>query len=571
MKRLIASLLALAVVAFPAGPAGAELLKNFRLSGQIDIQSTNSKNISDFATAPNPNTKYPPAAGVPAAGGGWSNGVPCIGAGCTGVSNRDRMNDVQTRIMLHLDWDLLDDVHSRITLRKNDRAWGTTGNNPVTEAGGTNSQPIGVTGNTSVIGNIFVDEAFFKVDKIAGQFDTTFGRQFFGDANDLVIHYGPSEKAWYGLPVSAIDAARLDWGGAETITMTALAGTTKNTGVGTLAPADTNVFGADFTGKSGDAAKGSIYIWNKVTHNNAAEGVAPTQGPGPAAGPNPGFSAGGKNDFLYVVGAKFKLAGGGFWLKGEYDQDFGDNRTKTDTSGNNAAARHYIGYAMMGTLGFKAEDENTGMFSIWGEAALGSGQSNTHENRNDGWVPINGDYRPGSIYGRFAANGAFAGLGSGVANPFPTNTSITDSGLSNRVIWGTGIKLSPAVANKFQLAVSWWDFRIHRFADFPSYAPSPAGTAGNAGPGYAYGGNSHIGSELDVDVTWQHSENVSFGAGWATFQPGGAIYNAVRTANLAANGNFLGQNLGGDPGGLAGATQGVNPAMLVYCDVRIKF
>jgi hypothetical protein len=225
----------------------------------------------------------------------------------------------------------------------------------------------------------------------------------------------------------------------------------------------------------------------------------------------------------------------------------------------------------MGNLGYKVESESVGMFSFWGESSLGSGQSNTHENRHDGWVPINPDYRPGSIYGRFAANGAFAGLASGVANPFPTNTTITDTGLANRVIWGTGIKLSPAVANKFQLAVSWWDFKIHRFADFPSYAPTLGGAPGNAGPGYAYNGNSHIGAELDVDVTWTHSENVSFAAGWATFQPGGALYEAVKTANLAANGNFLGQNLGGDAAGLALATQGVSPAFLTYFDVRIKF
>jgi hypothetical protein len=524
MKRLTALLIVLDIVSYSAAPASAELLKNFHLGGQIDVQATNATNIKDFATGPNANTLYP------LAGGGT-----CGAGGC---SNNDRINDVQTRVMVNMDWDLLDDVHAKVGIVKNDRAWGTKGGNAFND--GQSEALIGTAAGSTpgVANNIFVNQASFKVDKVAGQFDLTMGRQNYGDPNDIVIYFGPSEKASYDLPYNAVDAARVDWSGSESFAVTALAGALKNAGVGTAPQADSNLFGIDFTGKSGDAAKGSLYLWNKVTHNTGASGAPPTDNPA---------TAGGENDDLYVVGFKGKVAGGGFWLKGEFDQDFGDNRVAGNTSGNFAGDSRYMGFATMGDAGYKAEDDNIGMISFWAQSAMGSGRSSTRESHNDGWVPINTDYRPGSIYGRFAFSGL---LGSGV--PLVGNNANTalGGGLSNRVIWGGGIKMSPAAANKFQLALSYWDFRLHRFADLPYATP-------------AYDGNSHIGSEFDVDMTWTHSENVSFGAGWATFQPGGAIYNAVNDANrVAATTNAPGPNTFG---------QGVNPANLTYFDVRVKF
>jgi len=537
MKRLAALLIVLDIVSYSAAPAGAELLKNFHMSGQIDLQTTNANNITDFATGPNPSTTYP----------GIGTTAPCGAGGC---ANNDRISDVQTRVMLNMDWDLLDDVHAKVGIVKNDRAWGTAGGNSFTDG---QSQPLlspTAATNDGVANNIYVNQASFKVDKVAGQFDLTMGRQNYGDPNDVVIYFGPSEKASYDLPYNAIDAARVDWGGSESLAITSLAGVLKNAGVGTAPQSDSNLFGIDFTAKSGETAKGSLYLWNKVTHNTGASGAPPTDTP----------SAGGKNDNLFVTGFKGKVAGGGFWLKGEFDQDFGDNRVllaanMPDTSGENAADSHYEGFATMGDAGYKAEDDNIGMISFWAQSAMGSGRQNTQSNHNDGWVPINSDYRPGSIYGRFSSSGL---LGSNIPLVGNNANNAIGGGLSNRVIWGGGIKVSPAAANKFQLALSYWDFRLHRFTDTP--VPNNANGTNN---NFADGGNSHIGSEFDVDVTWTHSENVSFGAGWATFQPGGAIYNAVANANAAsATTNAPGPNT---------PSQGVNPANLTYFDVRLKF
>src|SRR5581483_9562975 len=122
------------------------------------------------------------------------------------------------------DWDLLDDVHSKITLTKNDSTWGTAGNNPQNNAA---SQPIGSTNvgnaNNGVLGNVFVDQANFRVDKVFGAVDTTLGRQFYGNSGDMIVYFGPSDKALYGLPVNAIDAARFDWSN-DMIGITGIAG-----------------------------------------------------------------------------------------------------------------------------------------------------------------------------------------------------------------------------------------------------------------------------------------------------------------------------------------------------------
>jgi hypothetical protein len=61
-------------------------------------------------------------------------------------------------------------------------------------------------------------------------------------------------------------------------------------------------------------------------------------------------------------------------------------------------------------------------------------------------------------------------------------------------------------------------------------------------------GNKNAGYEVDLDVTWKHSENVSVAAGVGSFQPGGAINEAVATA-----------------------TKSVNPATLGYAELHVKF
>lgn len=508
VKSLVAAVSAFAFTATAGGSANAELLKNLRMGGQIDVQATSARNVTDFVTSP----RATPAA----------------------TSFNDRIGDAQTRVMVWLDWDLLDDVHSRLTFRKNDRAWGTTGgqviDHPNVQA---NSQTVGVNGGNDILGNIYLDEAWFKIDKIIGQFDLTLGRQFYGDSGDAVIYYGPSDKAWYGMPVSAIDAGRVDWVPFEWLAMSGLVAKQVGSNIGSAPQADTDVRGMNFKMTFADWLGMSLYGWNRLIHRTGGLGTNPTQA-----------GSGGKNDNLFLVGYRFKLSGAGFWLKGEYDQNFGDNRVQG--SPTVAESSHYIGWAALGDVGWRGESDNAGMLAIWGHGAIGSGRTRTRENQNDGFVPINGDYRPGTVYGRFMPTNVFAGLGSGLASDFSAtvanNSFVPNPNLNNRVIWGGGLKMSPGFANKATLGVSYWDFRFHRWNKTPAQKTTEP-----------YLGNSHIGSEIDVDLTWAHSENVGFGTGWASFQPGGAIYETVTPSGGSATG------------------RGVSPVTVVYFDTRVRF
>jgi hypothetical protein len=527
MKKSLGVMASFALV-WAAQPAHAELLKNLRIGGQIDVQATSAHNVTDFQseqnTAPAPN------------GAVLNNG-------------NDRIGDLQTRLILNLDWDILDDVHARVTLRKNDRTWGTAGGN--LQAAG--SQPIGTAGG-NILGATYVDEANFKVDKIAGQVDLTLGRQFYGTPGDLVIFYGVPEKAWYGMPTFPVDAVRADWS-SESIGVTGIAAKVTGHALGLAgtslagAAGDVDVRGINIAFKGNENYSGALYGYNRFTHNNAAAGVPPTTG-----------GAGGKPDNLYVAGLKARVSGGGFWWRGEFAQNFGENRINSVTVGT-APASNYMGWAVLTNVGWKYESESSGMFSVWGEFGMGTGRSNTREKHNDGFVSINSDYRPGSIYGRFAANGASnVSLGAFTPNSASVladrnsvakNGANSQSGLSNRVVMGGGVRASPGFANKLIAGLSYWDYRLHRFTTSPDPALNVDGSR------TPLQGNRHIGSEIDVDLVWTHSENVAFAAGWGTFQPGGLIKEAIRLGSIANN---------TPSGGI-----GVAPVQMFYFDTRVKF
>jgi hypothetical protein len=498
MKKLLGSTLALSML-FPAGSANAELLKNFKLGGQIDLQSTAARNVTDFTTRQN------------------NNG---------GATFNDRIGDTQTRIMIHGDWDILDDVHAKVTVRKNDRAWGTAGGTGQGPA--SNSQPVGTAG-ANILGQTFVDQAYFKIDKVAGSVDATFGRQFYGNSGDMVVYYGPSDKASYGLWVTAIDAVRADWSN-DTVGLTVLAGKTAGTAaMGVAGQGNIDVRGLTVNVKAGDNANLGAYVWNQVTHNAGA------------LGSNPGIgTAGGKNDYLYVAGLKGKVNMGMAWIAAEVAKNFGQNRVLTTGNSVNNAASNYTGWAGKLDLGAKIEAGSVSV-SPWAHFGYGSGDG-SNDNRNSAFVAISPDYRPGSIYGRFAVP-----LANGAALGNTTPTGIASNALSNRQIWGLGVKATPV--SKLTAGVSYWTY---------SFATRPGGT--NLGTPTNTAGQKRIGSEVDLDLTWAHSENVTLGAGAGQFFPGGFIKETIQSRNAAVV-----------TGPSANSQRGVNPAYLGYFDVRVKF
>src|SRR5882724_7246236 len=156
LKKLACLGLALALVYSISLPARAELLKNFKTDGSIEVKSFGIDNETD------------------------RNG-----------SADDYRSDTRTRILVGGSFDLLDDVHSRILLRKNNRLQGQASENA-----------------NSVQTALSVDNAYVKIDKVFGHVDLTIGRQFYGDSSDLLIYFGVQPDDL--LSVTALDTFRVD-------------------------------------------------------------------------------------------------------------------------------------------------------------------------------------------------------------------------------------------------------------------------------------------------------------------------------------------------------------------------
>ena len=470
MKKLLGTTLALAMFV-PAG-ANAELLKNFKVSGNLDIQTTSARNIKDFVTRPTGAASSPASA-----------------------ANNDRIGDANTRVIVKMDWDILDDVHSRVTLVKG--AW-----NNGARLYGSGSQHL-----NTIQSETFVEEANVKIDKVMGLLDVTAGRQFYGEEGDLVIYFGPRDN--FGLRVDALDIFRADWNG-EHMTVTGIAGKQSDTnGIGGFGT-ETDLRGVTVSCKMHEMVKPSLYVYNRVQH--AVGGL----------GSNGTVLTGGKNSNLWVAGVKAKFATGGLTASAEFAKNFGEDRSLANNT-------QFKGYALQLKAGYKLDLSNVGMVNPWGEWGMGSGDSNFDYAGNNNFQAINSDYRPGGIYGRFDTGSASV-LGNAVGG-----FNGASNGLSNRVIWGLGVKATPSALNKLTVGAAFYNYAFHRVA------PSTVGGVLTTKT------SRNIGTEVNVTAEWKHSENVSLKATAGSFRPGAYVAD-VRGANAA-----------------------LNPAVLLAGDVAIKF
>jgi hypothetical protein len=322
MRKLLSAAMAAALV-FPAGPVSAELFKNMKLKGGVDVRNTHGRNIQDFATRMD-----------------------------GGATRNDRIDNTHTRTWIQMNWDMLDDVHGTVMLRKNDRAWGTTGG-AGQQLGGTQNL-VGTAGGTDIAGNVNVQQANLKIDKLFGMWDTTIGRQFFGEPGDLIAHWG--FKPSFGLTVTAIDAFRVD-GMNEWMDWSALFGkTASNIGTGAAAFATTPNTATNVSGLEVKVKNMPIminpFIWNQTTSGTGALGTDPS---------GTGASVNGKNDVLWVYGARLKAEAAGAMVKADIALNSGQNRAQTtaapscDAQGCTANAANYKGMAALINASYKMD------------------------------------------------------------------------------------------------------------------------------------------------------------------------------------------------------------------------
>jgi hypothetical protein len=381
-------------------------------------------------------------------------------------------------------------------------------------------------------------------------FELGLGRQSFGEPGDIIAYWGPSAKPQYGLPITSIDAVTVGLGGEGASAkifwgkpVVGAGGTAAASTIGaTNLPGETDIRGLIFSRKANESATLGAYIWNRVIHRTGGSGVPSND----VAFGTPG----GKNDNLWIFGLKTKFSSGGGNLALELAKNFGENRGAGGVIAGMLihGARNYNGYAMKADMDYTAELEGMGSLTPWGHFAYGSGDRNTESAHNYAFQDLNGDYRPGSIYGRFitpVGAGAGVGLGTGLPavaglpfNPTalrgPTGAGAT---ISNRTVVGLGVKMKPAMMNKLTVGLSFYDYRASSLLT-------------QTGVDKPFLGNKHLGGEFDLDLSYD-ADLAVVSAGLGSFQPGGLIKEHVKLAGAAG--------------------RGVSPATLAYVDLKLKF
>lgn len=143
----------IAAVAMLSQIASAQLLKNFKYNGSLEINGYNVNNI-DFDK-----------------------------------NSDDKVSDVDTRLMVDMSFDLSDDANAVVSIVKNNRQWGDNSENA-----------------NAIQNNLFFEQAYINLKGVVGM-DHKIGRQYYGNPGDMVIYYGPLYWPYdTGLTVSALDA-----------------------------------------------------------------------------------------------------------------------------------------------------------------------------------------------------------------------------------------------------------------------------------------------------------------------------------------------------------------------------
>lgn len=158
MKKVIGIL---ALLVFAGNIASAELLKNFKYDGKIEVNAIATNNELDADS-----------------------------------DAKDKTNDVDVRVQLNASFDLADDVTAVVSAVKANRQYGNA------------------TGETVAAGTadgFLMEQAYLNLKGVLG-FDHKVGRQYYGNEGDLIIYYGPRSMPymWDNTPSNVLDPVGLD-------------------------------------------------------------------------------------------------------------------------------------------------------------------------------------------------------------------------------------------------------------------------------------------------------------------------------------------------------------------------
>lgn len=353
MKKVIGILV---VVAFASSVASAELLKNFKYDGKVEVNAYQTTNANDL------NSKI-----------------------------KDKDTDVQSRVQVNLGFDLNDDANAVVSIVKNNRQYGDVKENVNT-----------------IQGQLAFEQAYMNLKGVLG-IDHKLGRQYYGNAGDLVVYYGPNMYPYSAaMPVSALDAWT-GWYKTGKWDMHAISGKVANTNNGVLADTDVNLNGFVASYDLKAELKIGAYIYERKSMQAAAT----------------------TDLTLDVAGVKASGKFMGFDYYAEFAKNYGRNATPVV---------NYSGSAFLANA--KYAYDFLGKWTFMGEYAMGSGDNKNTDKKNKAFNSVNSDYRPGAIWGR-----TNIGLGnSGI---------LADTGLTT---WNVGAKWTPSGVEKLDLTAKYFFF-----------------------------------------------------------------------------------------------------------------
>lgn len=376
----------------------------------------------------------------------------------------DQFGAAWTRVLLGASMDLLDDVSARVTLVKNNRVWGDN-TATIGPATGFNT---GTEDVDNLTANIGVDEAWFKIDDLMGKFSLTLGRQYYGNPGDLIVYFGPARTPGH-LLTSSLDVAKVESSG-DMLSFTGIAGklTGTNPISGALPPyANTDLQGVEL-GFKGLPLDLGLFAYRRLVHDTAA---SPSKG-----------------DELFIPGLRLKGDMDDMFYSLTFAKNFGKNRNGFTTGTGAAAGQSYDGWGLVAKAGMKFNLEGMAMLKPSVEYGRGSGDDPATAGENEGFRTVNSDYKPGELVGLFSGLGLFGVTGYGGYNV----------GLLNTSVWSVGVEAVPEAAPKLTASLRYWDSELVE----------------TAGPGI----NNE---ELDLRLSWAHSDNVTLNAVLADGGPTG--------------------------------------------------
>jgi len=337
MKKFV-SLMVAAMFALPSFASAGSVLDGLKLSGEITV---NKVSVNNEVTA--------------------------------SAAGDDYRSESRVRTILNMDMKLADDMDARVVLTKNNRQFGT-------DSEALDEKWNGVVA-VGAISNVFVENAYIKIQKLFDLVDLKVGRMFYGERDDLALYIGPTYD--YDLDVAAIDGylANAEIAGINVEYLDAkeieAAG-----GAATAPDDDTDLQGLVLSpvSKIADMVSAKFYAYKKVENLVAANHDSNT---------------------LLLYGVKASADVSGVNVKAEYAMNGG-----TDESG--AADIDYKGKAMI--VGASGKVASVG---VRAEIANGSGQDTSADNTL--FTAAGSDLRYGEVWGNTPGVGTVTG-GAGVAN-----------------------------------------------------------------------------------------------------------------------------------------------------------